>query len=71
MNIDTSGLTAHDISADEFSSDLYGSLQKVLQAEFPTELEKQRIKKTTTGYNFACPYCHDSATNESTRQIEI
>lgn len=63
MNIDTSSLTAHDISADEFSSDLYGSLQKVLQAEFPTELEKQRIKKTTTGYNFACPYCHDSATD--------
>ena len=61
MNIDASSLTAHDITQEEFSADILGSLQKVLQAEFPTEIEKQRIKTTTSGYNFACPYCHDSA----------
>lgn len=63
ITLDTSSLKPKEITDTEFKTDIYVNLQTILQKVFPLEFEKQRIKNTTTGLNFACPFCHDSAIN--------
>jgi hypothetical protein len=71
FNIDTSSLTTTNISSDEFNTEVYDKVQRILNAEFPDIYSKQYIKKTQTGFNFACPYCHDSASNTSKKRGNI
>lgn len=60
MTLDTSSLTTNNMSLDEFKSAITEKVQDILNKEFADCREKQYIKKTHTGINFACPLCHDS-----------
>jgi hypothetical protein len=71
FNIDTSSLTTTNISSEEFNTEVYNKVQRILNVEFPDIYSKQYIKKTSTGFNFACPYCHDSASNTSKKRGNI
>ena len=55
FNIDTSSLTTTNISSEEFNTEVYNKVQRILNVEFPDIYSKQYIKKTSTGFNFACP----------------
>ena len=61
IEFDSSSLTAANISEEQFESGIQEKVQLILQKEFPETRLKQYIKKETTGINFACPICHDSA----------
>lgn len=71
LSIDTSSLKPKDISPEEFSGDMLDNIQAILTREFPMEFEKQRIKKSTSGFNFACPYCHDSAVDQHKKRAHV
>lgn len=61
FNLDTSSLTAANITQEQFEDGIQEKVQLILQKEFPETRQKQYIKKESTGINFACPICHDSA----------
>ena len=61
IDFDSSSLTAANISEEQFEAGIQEKVQLILQKEFPETRQKQYIKKETTGINFACPICHDSA----------
>lgn len=63
MNVDTSSLTTTDVSDKEFYDGITDKLQNILNHEFPGNYEKQRIRTSPAGLNFACPFCHDSASD--------
>ena len=60
---DTSAITIKNMSDDEFYEEAIHKLEDILSHEFKGIKEKQRVKKTTNGLNFACPFCGDSATD--------
>lgn len=68
IHIDTSSLTPKELSEEEFLNDLTNNLQIILDKEFKDNPAKQRIKKTTSSLNFACPFCHDSATDNKKKR---
>ena len=60
---DTSSLEIKNLTEKEFSEENQRLLTNILQHVFKNEPLKQSIKQTPVGYNFACPFCRDSATN--------
>lgn len=52
----------------QFVYEIKDKLQQILHREFPDSRIKQQIKTDSSGLNFACPYCHDSATNTSKKR---
>lgn len=63
LALDTSSLTTTNMSHEEFKNAITAKVQEILEKEFCGCKEKQYIKKNRTGINFACPICHDSATD--------
>lgn len=61
IQLDTSGLTANKITGEQFETGIYEKVLELLKKEFPEVQQKHIIKRTTSGLNFACPICHDSA----------
>ena len=61
LELDTSSLTAANITEEQFEEGIYDKVQNILIKEFPDTKQKQVIKRETTGIKFACPICHDSA----------
>lgn len=70
LSLDSSNLT-REISADEFKNDLYERLQSILDHEFLDNFAKRKIKLTSNGLNFACPFCHDSVANDSKKRAHL
>ena len=68
---DTSKLTINNLSDKEFSSELADKLTDILKVEFHDVPQKQKIKITTSGINFACPFCGDSATDYNKKRAHI
>lgn len=66
-----SKLEIKNLSEDEFYNETTSKLNDILKHEFKTEPLKQRIKKTTDGLNFACPFCGDSATDQKKKRGHI
>ena len=50
-----------NLSEQDFKDLVYTKLQEVLKKVFPDNREKQRIKVSPTTFQFACPFCRDSA----------
>lgn len=61
LELDTSSLTAANITEEQFEEGIYDKVQNILIKEFPETKQKQIIKTESTGIKFACPICHDSA----------
>ena len=68
---DTSQLTINDISDSEFSSEIQDKLSDILKHEFHNNIQRQIIKQTTDGFNFACPFCGDSATDDKKKRAHF
>ena len=68
---DTSKLTINKLSDKEFTSELSSRLTDILKNEFHDVPQKQNIKVTTSGINFACPFCGDSATDVNKKRAHI
>lgn len=60
---DASQLNIKELNESEFIDEIYPKLEDILKHEFKGIPIKQKIKKTTVGLNFACPFCGDSATD--------
>lgn len=63
INIDTTTLTPKIMDSDNCRTSLINELQPILNKEFVGNPQKQRIVKKKDSLNFACPFCHDSASN--------
>lgn len=61
-------ITANKINEQEFRNIVYQKLQEVLRKVFPDNLSKQRIKIAPDRFQFACPFCRDSATSNSKKR---
>lgn len=61
FSIDTSSLTAANITQEQFEDGIIEKVQTILNKEFSEIRQKQIIKRESTGIKFACPICHDSA----------
>ena len=68
---DTSQLNIKTISEDEFLLESKSKLEEILSKEFKGIPIKQRIKKSTLGLNFACPFCGDSATDIKKKRAHL
>ena len=68
MLFDASTLTAGILpdvqyTDSEFLDEIRSKTQAILKRTFPESFQKQQIRTDSNGLVFACPYCHDSATN--------
>ena len=63
FNIGNIGIesSAKNMSQDDFQKIIYDRLQKLLLKTFNDNYQKQQIKVAYDRYQFACPFCHDSA----------
>jgi len=61
LKLDTSSLTAANITQEQFEAGIEDKVQNILYKEFPETKLKQIIRRESTGIKFACPICHDSA----------
>jgi hypothetical protein len=52
----------------EFLDEIRSKTQAILKRTFPESFQKQQIRTDSNGLVFACPYCHDSATNVSKKR---
>lgn len=70
FNVDTSSLTPKIMNSEECKYALINELQPILNKEFnhPT---KQKILRKKDSLNFACPFCHDSASNVSKKRAHF
>lgn len=70
-NINSSNLLDVKITSEEFASDLRDKLNDILNREFRDNYQKRTIKTTSNGLNFACPFCHDSATDNKKKRAHL
>ena len=59
--LDSSLKPSVTISEDTYKDSIYSKLQLVLNHVFSGEHEKCKIRKGYDRWNFACPFCRDSA----------
>ena len=72
MNLfDTSQLSVKNINESDFILEANSKLEDILKTEFKGIPYKQKVKKTTTGLNFACPFCGDSATDIKKKRAHL
>jgi len=57
---DTSSINIKEMSDTDFYTEAEDKLHEILKHEFKEDVRKQQIKKTSSGLNFACPFCRDS-----------
>lgn len=60
---DTSQLQVKNLTETDFLLESTNKLEDILQHEFKGLPIKQKVRKTTSGLNFACPFCGDSSTD--------
>lgn len=60
--------SSNKISEDVFKKIVFEKLKVVLQRAFPDNYEKQKIKVATDRFQFACPFCHDSASDNKKKR---
>lgn len=53
---------------NEFLDEIRSKTQGILKRAFPDSFQKQQLRTDTNGLVFACPYCHDSATNATKKR---
>lgn len=68
---DASQLNIKELNESEFIDEIYPKLEDILKHEFKGIPIKQKIKKTTVGLNFACPFCGDSSTDPKKKRGHI
>ena len=71
FNLDTSSLTAANISQEQFEDGIQEKVQIILDKTFPETKQKRVIRKELTGIKFACPICHDSAYDPNKKRGHI
>jgi len=71
LTLDTSSLSATNLSEEVFNQGLIDKLTSILKHEFKDNYAKQKIKTTKNGLNFACPFCHDSAKDNSKKRAHL
>ena len=76
MLFDASTLTAGILpdvqyTDSEFLDEIRSKTQAILKRTFPESFQKQQIRTDSNGLVFACPYCHDSATNVSKKRAHL
>lgn len=71
LDIDTSSLTAANITQEQFEAGITEKVQDILLKEFPEIKKKQYIKRDSAGIQFACPICHDSAYDPNKKRGHI
>ena len=71
MELNTSSLTAANITDEQFEAGICEKVQDILLKEFPTTKQKQSIRTESTGIKFACPICHDSAYDPNKKRGHI
>ncbi len=63
FSIQNLNINSHNISEEEFQKIIYDKLQKILINTFPDTPSKQHIRVHSSRWQFACPFCHDSASD--------
>lgn len=61
FGLDSSLIPEHQLSDEEFRKAIYDKLTMVLEKAFPGDKERQKIKIAYDRWQFACPFCGDSA----------
>jgi len=61
FGLDSSLIPEKQLSDEEFRKSIYDKLQAVLEKAFPGDRERQKIKIAYDRWQFACPFCGDSA----------
>jgi hypothetical protein len=60
-----------DYNDNSFISEIENKLSSILRRTFSDSYQKQRVLRDSSGFVFACPFCHDSATNSSKKRGHI
>lgn len=68
---DVSLLEVKSLSDEEFKNYILNHLQEILNKEFAGIMQKRRIKVCRDRLQFACPCCHDSASDLSKKRGNI
>ena len=61
FGLDSSFMPATQMSDEDFRKAIYDKLTAVLEKAFPGDKERQKIKIAYDRWQFACPFCGDSA----------
>lgn len=69
IGLDTSIIPEY--SDAQFAEEMKSKLDYILGKSFAGNSQKQQIRKESTGYNIACPYCGDSATDSKKKRGHI
>lgn len=56
---------------EETKEGIEEKILQILRQEFPHNLQKQKVKDTKGGFNFACPYCGDSAYDDTRKRAHL
>ena len=67
----TDVITTKEISDSELKGNLEDSLHSILRREFPNNPQKQYLKVKRSEFQFACPFCGDSATDNNKKRAHI
>lgn len=71
LNLNPEKITSTQISDSDFKQSVHANLQTILRKTFSDNLNKQIIKETKQGFNFACPLCRDSSTDSHKKRGNI
>lgn len=67
----TSAITSREVSDDELKGNLEYSLVNILKKEFPNNPRKQDLRVKRDEFQFACPFCGDSASDSNKKRAHI
>lgn len=68
FNMGINALQDTNMSIEDTKEELEDRVSMILKREFPHNTQKQRVKVTRESLNFACPYCGDSAVDDSRKR---
>ena len=55
----------------QFLDEIKSKTYSVVRARFPESFQKQQVRQDASGLVIACPYCGDSATNQSKKRGHV
>lgn len=67
----TSIIEEKQLTDSDFKNELFEKLTTILNSEFKTIPAKKKIKSERAGFNFACPFCGDSATDPKKKRAHF
>ena len=59
------------VDNEEFRKKVQNLIDEILKERFPSDAEKQQPFPREERYNFACPYCGDSAKDSRKKRANI